>query len=91
MFGLHLKQTIHNEGFKVCEYGFHFQINSIWVYISIRLGLVMGLMHIGMDFISKNWHLTYKSIWTYTMIILGFRGIWDLISNLKHLLYNSSG
>lgn len=54
MFGLHLKQTIHNEGFKVCEYGFHFQINSIWVYISIRLGLVMGLMHIGMDFISKN-------------------------------------
>jgi hypothetical protein len=54
MFGLHLKQTIHNEGFKVCEYGFHFQINSIWVYIFIRLGLVMGLMHIGMEFISKN-------------------------------------
>lgn len=54
MFGLHLMQTIHNEGFKVREYGFHFQIKIIWVYIFIRLGLVMGLMHIGMEFISKN-------------------------------------
>ncbi len=53
MFCLHLKQTIHNEGFKVCEYGFHFQINSIWVYIIIRLGLVMGLMQIVWNYFQK--------------------------------------